>query len=225
MNLKHLLLAITMVCSMTAAAITLPQFSATNYSGWDYNSSAVTLTTANINANRIVLYKSLNGKVLNLISPLFDCDGGEVVNMKINYVAEQWQDEGFVPQNTALTVALLDEQGTVMDSIIYTPQTLDKQNVLDINITIPQDLKRAQLRYTCWKASASNCCAIRKIVFAAVVHGDVNGDNEVSIADVNAIIDMILAGTYDVSGDVNSDGEVSIADVNAVVDIILNNEE
>ena len=55
----------------------------------------------------------------------------------------------------------------------------------------------------------------------AIVMGDVNGDNEVTIADVNAVIDMILAGDVDSAGDVNGDGEVGIADVNAVIDIIL----
>ena len=48
-----------------------------------------------------------------------------------------------------------------------------------------------------------------------------NGDGEVSIADVNALIDMILSGTLEKVGDVNGDGEVSIADINAVIDIIL----
>ena len=52
--------------------------------------------------------------------------------------------------------------------------------------------------------------------------GDVNGDGEVNIADVNAIIDMILTGNTQPNGDVNGDGEVNIADVNAVIDIILN---
>ena len=52
--------------------------------------------------------------------------------------------------------------------------------------------------------------------------GDVNSDGEVNIADVNAIIDMILTGTVDPAGDVNGDSEVNIADVNAVIDIILN---
>lgn len=52
------------------------------------------------------------------------------------------------------------------------------------------------------------------------IPGDVNGDNEVNIADVNAVIDMILS-TPDPSGDVNGDNEVNIADVNAVIDLIL----
>ena len=51
--------------------------------------------------------------------------------------------------------------------------------------------------------------------------GDVNGDNEVNIADVNALIDLILAGRTTDPADVNHDGEVNIADVNAVIDLIL----
>ena len=51
--------------------------------------------------------------------------------------------------------------------------------------------------------------------------GDVNGDGEVNIADVNALIDMILSGNTLPGGDVNGDSEVNIADVNAVIDYIL----
>jgi hypothetical protein len=52
--------------------------------------------------------------------------------------------------------------------------------------------------------------------------GDVNGDGEVNIADVNAVIDMILTQVIDKSGDVNGDSEVNIADVNSLIDMILN---
>jgi len=54
------------------------------------------------------------------------------------------------------------------------------------------------------------------------VKGDVNGDGEVSISDVNAVVDNILSGAdYSAAADVNKDGEISISDVNAVIDIIL----
>ena len=52
------------------------------------------------------------------------------------------------------------------------------------------------------------------------IRGDVNGDGEVNIADVNAIINMILTDNNEPNGDVNEDGEVNIADVNAVITII-----
>lgn len=54
------------------------------------------------------------------------------------------------------------------------------------------------------------------------IKGDVNGDGEVNIADVNTLIDMILTGITDSRGDVNEDHEVNIADVNALIDLILN---
>ena len=55
--------------------------------------------------------------------------------------------------------------------------------------------------------------------------GDVNGDGEVNIADVNALIDIILGGSADHDtmqrADVNRDSEINIGDVNALIDIIL----
>ena len=54
--------------------------------------------------------------------------------------------------------------------------------------------------------------------------GDVNGDGEVNIADVNRIIKAILKGKNDPDCDVNGDTEINISDVNAVIKIILNPE-
>ena len=51
--------------------------------------------------------------------------------------------------------------------------------------------------------------------------GDVNGDGEVTISDVNAVIDLILSGDSLPAADVNCDGEVTISDINAVIDLIL----
>ena len=51
---------------------------------------------------------------------------------------------------------------------------------------------------------------------------DVNGDGEVNISDINAVIDIILSGnigTY--AADVNRDGEVNISDVSDIIDAIL----
>lgn len=51
--------------------------------------------------------------------------------------------------------------------------------------------------------------------------GDANGDGEVSIADINTIIDAILNDEMEDRYDVNGDGELNIADINALIDIIL----
>ena len=55
--------------------------------------------------------------------------------------------------------------------------------------------------------------------------GDVNGDGEVNIADINALINIILGNVADAEtmlrADVNEDGEINVGDINALVDIIL----
>jgi hypothetical protein len=57
------------------------------------------------------------------------------------------------------------------------------------------------------------------------IKGDVNGDGEVNIADINAIVNIIQGHTYDdatmLRADVNQDGEINIADINAVLAIIM----
>ena len=63
--------------------------------------------------------------------------------------------------------------------------------------------------------------ALTTVSANAAVYGDVNGDQEVNIADVNAVIDMILTANDELAGDVNNDGEINIADVNSVIEVIL----
>ena len=54
------------------------------------------------------------------------------------------------------------------------------------------------------------------------VVGDVTGDGQVDIADVNAVIDMMLGkAVQTAAADVTGDGQVDIADVNAIIDMML----
>ena len=48
------------------------------------------------------------------------------------------------------------------------------------------------------------------------------GDGQVDIADVNAVIDIMLGkAEQTAAADVTGDGQVDIADVNAIIDIML----
>ena len=62
-----------------------------------------------------------------------------------------------------------------------------------------------------------------------VLLGDVNGDGEVNITDVNVVTDIIMGATLDAEtmerADVNKDGSINISDVNVIIDIILNPAE
>ena len=62
-------------------------------------------------------------------------------------------------------------------------------------------------------------------VYAQGIYGDVNGDCEVNIADVNAVVDVILGDGINPAADVNTDDEINIADVNVIINIILGGEE
>ena len=53
--------------------------------------------------------------------------------------------------------------------------------------------------------------------------GDINGDGEVNVSDVTALINKILgSSTYsDASCDINGDGEINVSDVTALINLIL----
>ena len=57
--------------------------------------------------------------------------------------------------------------------------------------------------------------------YSSNIEGDVNADGDVNIADVNAVINIVLGGPYDPRCDVNSDGDINIADINYLIEIIF----
>ena len=66
---------------------------------------------------------------------------------------------------------------------------------------------------------------LTSLTIHAAVKGDVNGDGEVNIGDLNSIITVILENRDDPSADVNGDDEVNIGDVNAEIALILGGGE
>ena len=66
---------------------------------------------------------------------------------------------------------------------------------------------------------------IRNILRLDEIRGDVNGDREVNISDINAVINVVLgvpvSSDIHRRADVNGDGEVNISDINAIIAIIL----
>ena len=57
--------------------------------------------------------------------------------------------------------------------------------------------------------------------YSSNVEGDVNADGDVTIADINVVIDAIMTGKFNANCDVNKDGDITIADVNLLIDIIF----
>ncbi len=65
------------------------------------------------------------------------------------------------------------------------------------------------------------------LVVDGVATGDVNGDGEVDVTDINATINVIMGKTtseyYNGRADVNGDGEIDIVDINTIINLILSN--
>lgn len=80
-----------------------------------------------------------------------------------------------------------------------------------------------------WGSGKLNAvAAIRNVIDHGLLPGDVNRDQEVTIADVQAVIDVLLSDRSDIDAatlvrsDVNRDNEIQLADVNGIIDMILN---
>ena len=67
-----------------------------------------------------------------------------------------------------------------------------------------------------------------KIIYKGInyIPGDVNGDGEVTIADANSVIDVVIMGgnaghTRAPAADMDGNGEVNVTDLNIVIDLII----
>ena len=102
------------------------------------------------------------------------------------------------------------------------PMTCNTQTQVGSYITAPgQVMNGLQDIQSEWFPAEDGACIVKGGA-PEPLRGDVNGDGEVNISDVNAVIDAILSSYGYESVDVNKDGEINIADINSVIDIILN---
>lgn len=71
----------------------------------------------------------------------------------------------------------------------------------------------------------SNVINVKTTSAPSLKPGDVNGDGDIDIADINSLVAIILqqktASDYPGVADINNDGSIDIADVNAIIAIIL----
>ena len=56
------------------------------------------------------------------------------------------------------------------------------------------------------------------------LRGDVNGDGEVDVRDITALIDVIMNDGVNPRADVNEDGEIDVRDITELIDIIMNSK-
>ena len=221
---KTILAFVAMMLGLVAQA-QLPQFSPSSYADWIYTNPATELNADNIIDERVLLYTTSVGLQQVLISPLFNCYPSQVIDMQVTWITDQWESDGFVTSKVALTAALLNDNGVVMDSVTYNPTRVSRTNHVNLSITVPRGMTRARLRFASWKADVNSCGAVKKIVMTGDLRADVNLDGEVNVVDVNILIDVIqgvnVPEQFRTRADVNQDGEITVNDINRVIDVIL----
>ena len=225
-EMKRLVLTLLMAVATLGAWAQVPQFSSNEFVGWVYNNPSLDLNASNILANRITLYTTSTGLAQTLTSPSFDCYAGQTLDMNVTWVTDQWTASYFVMSKVELTAALIDENGQTVDSVKWFPADLSRFNHVEMSLYVKRSVRPARLRFAAWKADVNSYGAVRQIAITSALRGDVNNDGEISVADVNAVIDVIMGGPADDAlmsrADVNRDGEVTVADVNQIVELILN---
>ena len=103
---------------------------------------------------------------------------------------------------------------------------IDEVSSPETTFTIPEGVNPRDYKF--YALAVDNVGNVQEFAPDAIgvsfaIKGDVNSDGEVTVADINAVLDMILKGTGTPLGDVNEDGEITVADINAVINIILSN--
>ena len=111
---------------------------------------------------------------------------------------------------------LVNSLPTVPGSIPGEFAVLDNVNEGNV-ITDAQVLTAKRKNWVCQRWTGSNW-----VIIDVPMPGDVDGDGVVNIADVTALIDILLSGgTVPANADVDDDGIVNIADVTALIDMLL----
>ena len=113
---------------------------------------------------------------------------------------------------------------TAITSRAVTPPAMSGKNTFSdgtynrATVNVPKSSLQAYKEALVWRRFST----IEGVNFNAA-SADVNGDGEITLADVNALVAVIVYGLDDrgLACDVNGDGEVSIADVDAVVAVIV----
>lgn len=96
----------------------------------------------------------------------------------------------------------------------------DGEGACDVVLTV-EILNKSGNTYTYLTDGPTVTIHFRNGVTDEVV-GDVNGDGQVDISDVNAVINMMLGKAEKVdAADINKDNNIDISDVNAVINLML----
>lgn len=224
---RSIIVLVSFFAFFVTHAVELALFDQNHYDGWTYTRDNMILNTDDISHNRIVLYHFGSGIDYTLISPLIGNVGCDTVDVDITAYSTTYSSSVYNSIKGSPTIEILDEEGNVVKSEfhLFTDVAFERKFVISFDmrdVTIPN----YRVRIACWNADKNSVLAIRKVVVDGVglpVNADVNGDGNITAADVTALYDYLLNNdaTGIVNGDVNNDGIITAADVTVVYSVML----
>jgi len=225
--MRRILFPLLLLCTISAVdARVLAVFNQNNYEGWVYDRPGFYMDTEAISKNKIGLYGSCT-----LTSPQLNCAGVDTVIVVVNEsYSLYYQNDKYDARKGSPTVSLIDEGGNVVKSVEHVFSTAQLQRVFTVKIDI-SDVSATilKLRLSCPQADTYCALYMRDFVVEGAestppVAGDVNGDGELTSADVTSLYNWLLNGDHSaiVNGDVNGDGSITSNDVTAVYNFMLN---
>lgn len=230
--MKSIFVLLALLLTTIATAQQLPQFAYNSFDDWQYNNPNLPLNEDNIGNGKIALYIDSQGRVLTLTSPEFPCQGIDSIQATIGWHTPNFSTSSFDLDRATLTITIDAPDGTPIDSITLSTPKKARNHTLHASMPMPQGLTTARLRFVSWTGDVNSFGAVRSIALTAataspqqVLHGDVNGDGQIAIGDVTALIDYLLSSSSPINAanaDVNGDGSIAIGDVTALIDILLN---
>jgi len=106
--------------------------------------------------------------------------------------------------------------------VMYYEDGFDSDHYKNVTLLVPASAVESYRNAPVWEK-------FEHIQPLSNIPGDVNGDGEITVADANGVIDIVVMGgnaghTRTPAADVNNDGEITIADVNSIICIIKGNQ-
>lgn len=149
-----------------------------------------------------------------------------ILVLHVDYDKAIWDDNS--PNNESahprMTIIPADNSLTSYSNYSDTWPYGDANSLTDTSVPAAKVYTGGYMNKPITEMAVDNESLIATFWYMRKLTGDVNQDGEINVADVNALIDIILTGkTTDEPGfaDVNGDGEITVADVNFLINKIL----
>lgn len=221
--------SLAMALQAAVADTPLLHFGLNSHDDWVYNRATVILDNTSISESKITLFTSLSGDKYTLLSPTFDTQGCDSLKVEIRWRCGE--NSNFNPSKVAPRIELIDNQQNVAAAIDVPVEPVAVQQTLVATFLVPK-MEGAALLFSAPKAleQDGNFPAVKDVKVWAVtagttvvpVLGDVTGDGNVDVSDVNMIINVMLGKVSATdSADVDHSGTVDVVDVNMVINIML----